>query len=234
MGSMFIDHLAVSVIYNNGLDEISPFLEYIGLAMRLVGRMAFPLYAFLLVQGFMWTRDWNKYGLRVAMFALISEIPYDLMSEGELWQPDAQNTMVTLLIGLICMRMFSYVEQKYVLASKDVGERFIGLSIVLLTLAVGLVIVEFVNADYGGFGLTLIMIFYLFRHRPAEQMLVSSLLLMLMYNFGMYALAAWIAIFFISRYNGERGRKLGLTPYVFYPAHLLVAALIGAVIGKLL
>jgi len=226
MGTMFIDHAAVALIYNAGLNEGSTCFETIGLAMRLIGRMAFPLYAFLLVQGFLWTRDWARYGARVAVFALISEIPYDLVAFGSLWSMEGQNTMFTMLLGLVCMRGIRWAEESdWCEGEADAFPRH---AMVLLIAAAGALVAWFLRADYGAFGVLLILVFYMFRFRPAEQWFGGCAVLYLMY-FGIYAIAAWIAIFLISRYNGERGKKMGYWPYVFYPVHLLMLAVMHAV-----
>lgn len=265
---MFLDHAAVTLIYNHGLDEVSPLLENIGLAMRLIGRMAFPLYAFLLVQGFMWTRDWKKYAARVAVFALVSEIPFDLAVAGEMWYSRAQNTIFVLLIGLICMKMLEALEQQFGLgigmserflksetgnerrserersisqgrhrgndtlveSRNDIGGKVLGSALAIWVTATAMFVAEFLRGDYGALGVLLIAVLYVFRHRPAEQLGFGCMTLLMIYNFSLYTLFAWIAFFFINRYNGERGRKLGLMPYVFYPAHLLVVWLAGVVI----
>ena len=244
MGTMFLDHAAVAVIYNYGLDEMSPLLENIGLAMRLIGRMAFPLYAFLLVQGFLYTKSWEKYAARVALFAVISEIPYNLVAGKQLLFPEAQNTLVVLLIGLICMKLLEMVEQKFGLQTgvsrqgteslageTDTGRKFLGAALMILVVATAAVAAELLRGDYGAFGVLLILVFYLFRFRPMEQMGFGSMVLLLIYNFSLHALFAWIAIFFINRYNGERGRKLGYLPYVFYPVHLLVVYFVGVFVA---
>lgn len=228
MGTMFIDHAAVALIYNRELNEMSPLMENIGLAMRLIGRMAFPLYAFLLVQGFLWTRDWKKYVARVAVFAVISEIPYNLVAGDRVWFPGAQNTMVTMVIGLLCMKMIVSVEAQR--SRLDMGNRILEWMSVMMIAVVGMLVAELTRADYGAFGVLLILVLYLFRYKPMEQMGAGCVVLGLAYNFGIYALFAWIAFFFINRYNGERGRKLGILPYVFYPAHLLLVYLASVVI----
>jgi len=242
MGTMFMDHAAAAIIFGSGLNEMSPLVENIGIAMRLVGRMAFPLYAFLLVQGFMWTSDWRKYVTRVALFAVISEIPFDLMVAGEIWYSRTQNTIVTLLVGLICMKMLETLEGQFGLTINPIGKvrltenpgnsggKILGIALAIWTITAAMFVAEFLRGDYGAFGVLLIVVLYLFRHRPAEQIVVGCVAIVLIYGFGMEVLFAWIAFFFISRYNGERGRKLGIIPYVFYPAHLLVLWLVGAVI----
>ena len=228
MGTMLLDHAAAAILFGSGLNEMSPLVENIGIAMRLIGRMAFPLYAFLLVQGFMWTRDWSRYVVRVALFALISEIPFNLVLTGNLWYSRAQNTMVTMLIGLICMRILETLEKKF--WESDFSTRFLGAVLALWSVVVSMVAAEMLHADYGALGILWIVVLFVFRYRPAELVVAGCLAAVLIYGFGFEVLFAWIAFFFISRYNGERGRKLGLTPYVFYPVHLLAVWLTGEVI----
>ena len=225
MGTMFIDHAAVAIIYGCGLNGWSPLAANIGLAMRLVGRMAFPLYAFMLVQGFMWTRDWKKYLLRVVLFAFVSEIPFNLALSNKIWYSNTQNTMMTLALGLVCMKMLEVLEQKY----KD--EKIMSLALGAWVVVGAMIIATLFKIDGGAFGLLLVVLFYLFRHRPAEQGVAGCVGLLLIYGFSLSVLFAWIAIFFISRYNGERGRKMGLLPYIFYPAHLLAVWLAGWLIS---
>lgn len=219
MGTMFIDHAAVALIYGTGLNEVNIYYETIGLAMRLIGRMAFPLYAFLLVQGFLWTRDQKKYMGRVAVFAILSEIPYDLVAFGTFWDWNRQNTMLTMLLGLLCMSAIQRIETRQWKSPE--GSGFTKCVIAVMTGAAGMLAAAFFCVDYGALGILLILVFYLFRFRPVEQWFGGCLVLYLMY-FGIYAIAAWIAIFLISRYNGERGKKMGYLPYAFYPVHLIL------------
>ena len=238
MGTMFLDHAAAAIIFGSGLNRLSPLVENIGIAMRLVGRMAFPLYAFLLVQGFLWTRDWTRYVARVALFALISEVPFNLMVAGEVWYSRAQNTIVTLGIGLICMRMLETLEKQFELTPGlgrvGAGGKLLGMALGIWTVAAAMFTAELMRADYGALGVLLVVVLYVFRHRPPELVVAGCLAAVLIYGFGIEVLFAWIAFFFISRYNGERGRKLGLMPYVFYPVHLLVVWLVGAMIRGVL
>lgn len=99
---MFVDH-AAEIFLPGPLSAGPPLLVGVYLAMRSIGRMAFPLFAFLLVEGFLHTRDWKKYGLRLFGAAVLSEIPFDLMASGTWLDFEYQSVMVTLFIGLLAM-----------------------------------------------------------------------------------------------------------------------------------
>lgn len=88
-----------------------PLLYYSYITMRLIGRFGFPIFCFLLVEGFVHTRNRVKYALRLFLFALISEIPFDLAVHGEWFYTQYQNVFFTLFIGLITMCAFSFFEE---------------------------------------------------------------------------------------------------------------------------
>ena len=99
---MVLDHLAFHLMERGGMDL--PMAWYIvGTAMRLAGRVAFPLYGFFLVQGFFHTGDWGKYMKRMVLLALVSEIPFNLICSGRPMYP-VQNTLVTLSISLLALK----------------------------------------------------------------------------------------------------------------------------------
>ena len=79
---------------------------------RYIGRMAFPIYCFLLVEGFLHTRNKGKYALRLGIFAIISEVPFDLNFTGNLCDFGYQNVFFTLMIGVFTMLAYEWVEQK--------------------------------------------------------------------------------------------------------------------------
>ncbi len=127
---MLIDHTAATILDRtlisrsiNTLDgtnltAVQEFLRqngaiyYTDVAMRYIGRIAFPIFCFLLVEGFINTRNKWKYTLRLAIFSLISEIPFDLAFKGKLFDMSYQNVFFTLTIGMLVMIGFWYIKEK--------------------------------------------------------------------------------------------------------------------------
>lgn len=177
--------------------------------MVCLGRLAFPIFAFQTAEGYRHTHDFRRYCLRLAVFALISEIPFDLMVFGEFIYPGHQNVMFTLLLGLIACRLYD---------SRN------GWAALLVIPAAALL-----QTDYGAVGVMTVLLFHGFR----EQKLTQLLLLVILNAFGFgafsiqtFAALAWIPI---SLYRGEKGRSgkwLQYGSYVFYPLHMLILALI--------
>lgn len=220
MGTMAIDHMAVAWIYLYGYGA-DPVWSKVGIAMRLVGRMAFPLYGFLLVQGFLHTKNWVSYLLRLLGFSVLSEIPFNLVVSGRPFWPEAQNTLVLLSIGLLCLKgLFACLEG-------DAGLR--NYPAAVLIMAGGMVLAEVLRADYGAFGILFILVMYWFRNCPKERVIWGAATLVFAEGV-FYGGAACAAFFLLNRCNGERGKYLGSFPYLFYPAHLLILYGAGVVI----
>ena len=130
VAAMLIDHIAAAVLMRqivaNGYMDVAASgnmadmmqwlmangaLFYIYEAMRMIGRLGFPIFCFLLVEGFQRTRNVKKYALRLAAFALISEIPFDLAFKGEIFYMGYQNVYFTLLFGLLALCCIDYVDK---------------------------------------------------------------------------------------------------------------------------
>lgn len=226
MGTMVVDHLAVALFIRGSLPPF-PGSEEIYLAMRSVGRMAFPLFAFLLVLGILHTKDTVSYGLRLFLLALAAEIPYDLLATGRIYSPAQQNTVWGWLFGFVAITaaMSCLKPEQGQPSVPDVLKA----GVILL---LGAAATWISGTDYGVTGYLFILVMYLFRFRPKELItigLAASILL----NGAFFGTITWIAFFFITRYNGERGRKLGLFAYVFYPVHLLILYFAGVLLHGL-
>lgn len=177
--------------------------------MVCLGRLAFPIFAFQTAEGYGHTRNFRRYCLRLAVFALISEIPFDMMAFGSLFYPGHQNVMFTLLLGLLACRLY---------------DRGTGWAALLTIPAAALL-----GTDYGAIGVMTVLVFHVFR----REKLLQLLFLFLLNGFGFGALSlqtlavlAWVPI---SLYHGERGRGgkwLQYGSYVFYPLHMLILGLL--------
>ncbi len=220
--TMFIDHFTevfIPQIGNLSLDGYSG-ISPVYLVGRLIGRIAFPIYCFLLVEGFFHTHDRRKYMARMAVFALISEFPFDLAFQvkGKQLKMEElfsyQNVMITLLLGLVLMYIYEWIKMKYLM------QRLIFNTIgVIAIVGIGFA-AQLLKTDYGMGGILLIMMFYMFRGRKLWIFVGGTIVLVFFIN--ILELAGLIAFLPIFLYNGEQGPKVRYAFYAFYPVHLFL------------
>ena len=208
--TMIVDHVGLHLLRNSGIvllyTSAGP-LELFTL-MRKVGRLAFPIYCFLLVEGFLHTHDRRKYGLNLLAFALISEIPWNLEHTGALYCP-SQNVFFTLFLGYAGMCCIEELKERPL-------EQLISL-IALVLVAMNL------KADYGIGGFAFILVMYLLREQKILQAVVGTCI-----ESGGWA--AGLAFIPINLYNGQRcfikGKVMKYLFYAAYPVHILIIYLI--------
>ena len=99
-------------IVTMAIDHIGHVLFPRCLMLRAIGRLAFPIFCFLLVEGFHYTHDRKRYALRLATFALISELPFNVAIFGNWFVPQHQNVFWTLTIGVLMMTVLEYIDEK--------------------------------------------------------------------------------------------------------------------------
>ncbi len=173
--------------------------------LRIIGRIAFPIFCFLLVEGFMHTHDVIRYIRRMGIFALISEIPFDLLFYGRILDGMHQNVFFTLFLGLI---MLYYLTKQY--------PAFFNFLMVLLFM----LLAEFLRTDYSSMGLLIILCFWAFRGKKVWMCLsVAAVNIFLQ---GYIQVFAVLALPLILLYNGEQGPRMKYVFYLFYPLHLLL------------
>lgn len=215
--TMLIDHMAMLWLYPM-VSKIT-LLHLFGRTMtlyslmRLIGRIAFPIFCFLIVEGFIHTHDRKKYGLRLLIFALISEPPWDLALFNRWFYPK-QNVFFTLLLGYLALCAIDGMEK-----NEDPRKR-VQYGFMLL----GLLAAAFLlRADYGVAGFAFIIVLYLVRSLPAVRAVLGCCILPSHWRAG-------LAMIPISLYNGKRGFVQGkgwkLFFYIFYPTHLILLFLL--------
>lgn len=216
--TMLIDHVAATVLARiilvNGYDE-AVYNCYT--VMRKIGRIAFPIFIFLMIEGFSKTSSRRKYLLRMAVFAVISEIPFDLAFSAKVLEFSYQNIFFTLLIGMLVMWTFDYIGKKE-------WNVWVQLALYLLVFVVGMELAEIMHTDYGAKGIMCIVAIYLFRWNRMLQLVAGSVSFL-------WEIPAPLAFIPIAFYNGKRGLKLKYIFYVFYPLHLIILYLICMAMG---
>ena len=211
--TMLIDHTGAAVvgtILNRGAlrtmdPELYRTLSTLYRMMRGVGRLAFPVFCFLLVEGFFHTRSVQKYCERLFIFALISELPFDfaLKSGVPFW--DKQNVYFTLLLSLICIWMLDELRERPVLQ--------------LCAMASCMYLADALKTDYNFKGVFLVAILYLFHDYRIYQCAAGAAAI----AWEDYAPLSFILCYF---YNGKRGLKLRYLFYWFYPGHLIILGIL--------
>lgn len=223
MGLMLCDHICLALMPDR-------------VCMTCVGRLAFPIFAFLVAEGFVRTRSRARYARRLLVFALVSEVPFDLLAAGRPVYPFHQNVLWTFLIALGCMQLLEWAKAD----SRPAARLVVSAGTVLVGFLAGTAFM----VDYFGPGVWTVLVFYFFRGDGWRQRLGQLLCLLflngwllggpsltaalgpLMLVLPIQAFAV-LALPFIWLYRGRQGphgRAVRWLFYGFYPAHLLVLA----------
>ena len=214
--AMIIDHvgyliLSSASVGSTPLFTVGSFTVTLYWIFRKIGRIAFPIYAFLLSEGYLHSKNVFRYALDLLVFALIAEIPWNLAHSGNLFLLSSQNVFFTLFLGLLAVILSERFRAES--SWKELVPLF-------LVFAVSYVL----KADYGIRGVGFILLVHLLRERKAEQALIGSAVYI------NNAPAYLIAFLLINTYNGRRGfirsKAVKYVYYAAYPVHLLILWLI--------
>jgi len=222
---MLCDHLWATVVPGNDW-------------LTCVGRLAFPIFAFMIVEGYFHTRNLKKYVGRLLLFAVISEIPFNLVMGSRIFYSIHQNVLWTFLIAILCI----YLNERAKTKGGMVRRVLMGCVTIILAFVLGLV--GFVDYNYAG--VFMVLVFYFFRGRRWWHFLGQFLLLWyinveMLSGFAYevvlfgethfivrqgFALFALIPIWLYKGKQGLHNKALQYFNYAFYPVHLLVLALV--------
>lgn len=205
---------ALSQFYHDNLFLYSTFF----IMRYIIGRWAFPIFCFLLVEGFSHTRSVLKYACRLGIFALLSEVPFNLALYGTPFYWEHQNVFFTLFIGLLTMFAFRSITEKLKV------HFVLKLPLYAFALTVGLLVADLLCTDYDSRGVLSIMALYIFRRIKWQQFMAGSVTFL-------WEFPAPLAFVPTAFYNGKRGLKMKYFFYAFYPIHLFFLYLSACIFG---
>lgn len=202
--TMLIDHIGAALV---------PMME-----LRIIGRLAFPIYCFLLVEGMARTRNTKKYGIRLAIGAVLSEVPFDLLFFGSLTFAH-QSVMITLLLGYLMM-LWMRINPK----------------MQLFAVFVCAGAAELLCTDYGAMGVLMIAVFALTANREDRLILQVLGVAALCWLIGgayvrfsafrvpvqIFGVLAMVPIWLYNGRKATRSKAVQWGFYLFYPVHLAV------------
>ena len=218
-GTMLKIIAMVSMVFDHVGDMFFPGVMW----LRMIGRLAMPIFSFCIAEGYIHTKDRKGYILRLGIFALISEVPFDLAFEGRI-NLSHQNIMLTFFMAVLALSIFDLIRGA---KGEDTGKYSIGRTILgVLSVVAMAVVALLLKADYTIFAVAAVFLFYVFK--DARQLVrtgVGVAFLALTRTVGYYCTTG-LSIIPLLLYNGTRGRGLKWMFYVFYPGHLLLLYLI--------
>jgi protein traX len=210
--SMLADHVNKALIY--------PFLSGEGILQRIsdafdiLGRIAFPLFAFFLVEGFFKTGNRKKYLASLLIFGIISEIPFDMALSGVFFEPNSNNIMFTLALMLITIWIIDILKEKMQNMSK-----YIWYPVSFVIVGIMCIISMVTGLDYEYHAIMIGYLFYIFYNKRVFAIFLGYLAIFK---------EVWSLLGFslILTYNGKRGKQNKLFNYCFYPGHLLILGIL--------
>lgn len=204
--------------------------------MTHIGRMAFPIFAFQIAEGFVHTSNFKKYALRLLGFAIVTEIPFNLFYSSRWFNPYHQNVLFTLLLGLLAISVIDKAKKKR--TAKNIALSVLWLSLICVASVIGFV-------DYGFLGMLTVVMFYLLRNFPFAwfAQLVAMVLINIVFFEGQvypveilgktfeipsqgFAVFSLIPIWLYGGKKGKSSKIMQYGFYAFYPVHMMVLYLI--------
>ena len=210
--SMLCDHIGLAFLNSN-------------LFLKIIGRISFPIFAFQISEGYKYTKNINKYFLRLLCFAIISQIPF-MFFFSSINQPIFKlNIFFTLILGLLSITFYETIKNKY-------SNKILSIIPVLFFVTLS----QILNCDYGWFGVTIIFLFHIFKENKL-MMNISILIVIIMkylinyiqvpHIYQLYLMIGTASsLLFINLYNNKKGKNIKYLLYIFYPLHLIILALI--------
>ncbi len=234
MATMLLDH-----IFHSGLVDITWF--------TCVGRLAFPIFAFMIAEGFHYTKSRKKYALRMLIFAAVTEIPFNLVVSGKLIYLPHQNVMWTFLLSILLLTLYENIKQE-----KSAVMRFFAYPVITV---IFMVIAVLGMVDYNAIGIITVALFYFTRTENTDkaskkavcytiQLVVMCMLNVMISSVPDYGIQiapdlylsiqsfAVLALPLIWLYNGKQGcynKYIKWGYYLFYPVHCLVLGLLAMI-----
>lgn len=204
MLTMFCDHLGYTIY-----GKFS--------ALNYIGRLAFPIFAFQISEGYLHTRSKKNYLLRLFLFAIISQVPFMLFTSG-FETTSTLNVFFTLLIGLVAIMGYEQCSNKYIGVLLAVCTSFIA---------------DVLHTDYGSWGVIMIFLFHVFKNKKGLMSLSYFVLILVKYlpqyitydfhsTYFVLLVCSLVPLIFINLYHGKKGKDMKYILYSFYPIHLIV------------
>lgn len=222
MFTMLMDHLGKTLFISQGW-------------LTCIGRLAFPIFAFQIAEGYNHTKDFKVYFKRMLIYALIAEIPYNVMA-GFPINPAGQNVLFTFCISLLVIRAIDLSWQK---------NRYIGILVAVAATFAGYVLAFLFMTDYMGYGVLTVVAFWAFgkiKFGWIAQIISIVYINWFMiagesFTLNMFGRELWVPIQAIGilslipifLYNGKKGpggKTFQRAVYIFYPAHMLILGIL--------
>lgn len=186
----------------------------LSLVLQAMETCAIPIFAFLLVEGFQHTSDYKKYLIRVIAVALVSELLYNVVMNGQVIALSSRNPVWGCVLSLVLLGLFRYVDEK--LKGSKVLKTFMGLA--------GILWASMLTVEHGVFFVILVLVLWIMRVKPQFRLFVGMAAAALCMPISPFYLASTMGFMAVHFYNGEKGDSSPVVNYAAYPAMLLACA----------
>lgn len=216
--SMLIDHVNKSMIYPH-LVSNTGLLATVSDIFDVIGRIAFPLFCYMIVEGFFKTRSRKKYLLNLLIFGVISEVPFDMFVTASFYNKNSQNVMFTLALVLVTIWIIDALKAK--MQNKP---KLLWYVVSFVIVVVMCIVAMAFSVDYEYHAILIGYFFYLFHDMPIFAIPFGYAS---MYNNPWAILGFGLTL----TYNGKRGKQNKMLNYWFYPVHLFILGILRIYFG---